>query len=628
MAACALSCTRPSWNTRSAAPEPLPTALHALSSSWAARRGGCAAPRRRREAAPAYAARTLVWHVHASSSSSSAGDVVERALLEGGLTQQEVQQLQAGAPEAYAALQHDPEGPVLARLLAGVQRARDGVREFGFPVVPLPEVCRRLVNLPVNGGLTAAELAPLLKTRRQGHSLPRVLEAPVEVASATIEVLRQRLPNLWCQLGRALQCADTLLNKDIGARLDALEAMTLLDRLSYMEGLLQGDRSVVIRACNQAPAFLRVSRDLLERNNQYCLSLGMSAAEVAELARDKPTAFIRDITDPYRQELIRLFGRLFGETPREFMQKHPTYAIHDLSRIECRVAFLEKVGHTSARSTGCICMESILVQHFLFARGQLPTLYSTLLQHVLRHAQALRAQQELDDVAGSRRRRRLPRDDRRILKFFARSEALMESIDGGLFAPDRPTRCLLLLGASAARPREVYELVFPPASPATPQAAADAAVAGVPERRRRGDEGAPDALRSVEERGAALSRLAIRSLVVGSMDAPEGTAAQRSCKVFLLVSGSADRPPPPEFATRPTFRLGMRRGVHVTVLLGEAGADAALQAEGGDGDAIGQAAPCPQRQEQHPAEEQHPTEVWWQSRHVLQGLHSGQDGAG
>eukprot|EP00887_Chlorella_sp_A99_P004447 scaffold30.g4447.t1 len=250
---------------------------------------------------------------------------------------------------------------------------------YSRPTVPLPEICQRLVNLRVCGGLTAAELAPLLKTRQPGHSLPRVLVPTIETTNAAIEVLRQRLPNLWRQLGRALQSYDTLLRHDIGARLDVLEGcgftglqlqdiledmslirllnnapQTLLDRLAYMDGLLQGDRSVVIRACNQAPVFLGVSRDLLERNNQYCLSLGMPAAEIAGLVRERPSGFAYDLTDPHRREVIRSFGRLFDETPQEFMEKHPTYAARDLSRIECRVTFLREQGHEAGAMTGWI----------------------------------------------------------------------------------------------------------------------------------------------------------------------------------------------------------------------------------------------------------------------------------
>eukprot|EP00887_Chlorella_sp_A99_P004463 scaffold30.g4463.t1 len=279
----------------------------------------------------------------------------------------------AGAPEAYAALQRDPEGPALLRLLAGVQRGRDGVHGVGFPIVPLCKVCRRLVNLRVNGGLTAAELEPLLKKRYRGHSLPRVLRSTVEKTNAAIEVLQQRLPNLWQRLGKALQVCDTLLDKDIAVHLDALAGygfprgqldcmfgviacvrllnvapQTLLDRLAYMEGLLQGDRSVVLRACQQAYGFLNVSQGMLERNSQYCLSLGMSAAEVAALVRERPSGFIHDLTTPYCREVIRSFGRLFGETPLEFMQTHPNYAAQDLSRIECRVAFLHEQGHEAA----------------------------------------------------------------------------------------------------------------------------------------------------------------------------------------------------------------------------------------------------------------------------------------
>eukprot|EP00887_Chlorella_sp_A99_P004425 scaffold30.g4425.t1 len=245
-------------------------------------------------------------------------DAAERELLRpGDLTQQEVRQLQAEAPEAYAALQRDPEGEAAGR---------------------------------------------------------------AETASLAIEVLRQRLPNLWQQLDKALQSCETLLSRDIGARLDQLEGYgftpeqlgervfsnptrvrilsagweTLERRLRYMEGLLQGDSSVVIAVCNQAPNILSVSQDMLEHNRQYCVGLDISAEEIAGLVRSKPTAFVCDLTTPYRQETIRSFCALFGETPKKFMLAHPGYARQNLARIECRVAFLRKTGHEAADRMGWI----------------------------------------------------------------------------------------------------------------------------------------------------------------------------------------------------------------------------------------------------------------------------------
>lgn len=88
----------------------------------------------------------------------------------------------------------------------------------------------------------------------------------------------------------------------------------------------------------------------------------------------------------------------------------------------------------------------------------------------------------------------------------------MESIGPSLFSADRPTRALVLLGSSAARPREAYELVFPPAA---------AAVEAADEQQQYA------AAERLEQRSAALSRLALRSFVVGSAGGPEGTAAQR-----------------------------------------------------------------------------------------------------
>lgn len=88
----------------------------------------------------------------------------------------------------------------------------------------------------------------------------------------------------------------------------------------------------------------------------------------------------------------------------------------------------------------------------------------------------------------------------------------MESIVPALFSADSPTRTLLLLGTSAARPREAYELVFPPVvAPAAGEEQQQASTASV----------------RLEERNAVLSRMALRAFVVGTAGGPEGTAAQR-----------------------------------------------------------------------------------------------------
>ena len=115
-----------------------------------------------------------------------------------------------------------------------------------------------------------------------------------------------------------------------------------------------------------------------------------------------------------------------------------------------------------------------------------------------------------------------------------------------------------------------------------------------------------------------------------------------SCKVFLLLappsSGSSQQaPPPPGFVARPTYRLSMRKGVLTRVMVGQAegqgmqaggqpppvgGAEAAEPASSTEAAEPGNQQPQQQEQPRwrQPA-------VWFQSRHVLQGLNQGPDGA-
>eukprot|EP00887_Chlorella_sp_A99_P005070 scaffold36.g5070.t1 len=274
----------------------------------------------------------LVQQAAPSSSGSSAGNAVEQALLAGGLMQQEVQQLQAEAPEAYEALQCDPEGPALAKLLAVVQRGRDGMGAYtrGRPSVPLSEVCCRLVDLRVSGGLTPAELAVLLKKWHVPNSLPGVLVPTAETASLAIEVLQQQLSNLFCKLGRALHISPTLLSQQIGACLNQLK------RYGFTPELLD------------------------ER---------VSAFSVLGLVRSKPTAFTYDLTTPYHQETIRSFCALFGETPKKFMLRHPTYAFRSLGVIECRATFMQAAGPPHAGNPSYVKLGEERFEGFLSELG-------------------------------------------------------------------------------------------------------------------------------------------------------------------------------------------------------------------------------------------------------------------
>lgn len=105
--------------------------------------------------------------------------------------------------------------------------------------------------------------------------------------------------------------------------------------------------------------------------------------------------------------------------------------------------------------------------------------------------------------------------------------------------------------------------------------------------------------------------------------ASAGTAAAAAA-----APGAAQ--PPPDFAPR-LFRLAMRKGVHTTVHVGPDPAAAAEEAEDGaeqqDESGSGERSDAAPSQ---PLPKQHPATLWWQSRHVLLGLHTdtGPDNAG
>lgn len=122
------------------------------------------------------------------------------------------------------------------------------------------------------------------------------------------------------------------------------------------------------------------------------------------------------------------------------------------------------------------------------------------------------------------------------LQFLCKAEELLASIDAALVACGVPRRAFLLLGSSSAKPREVFEVLLP--QPAVPQgpAAAVAAVAGGPPYQQpcaAGQELSPApqaASRAVRpSRQQRLCQLAVRHLVVGAAELPEGTAHTGGC---------------------------------------------------------------------------------------------------
>ena len=121
-----------------------------------------------------------------------------------------------------------------------------------------------------------------------------------------------------------------------------------------------------------------------------------------------------------------------------------------------------------------------------------------------------------------------------------KTEEALAALDGALASLGAPRRCLLLLGSSSSKPREVYEVLLPPASvgrtPASEAAAAAAAAAGVaaglcsatqqPEAEPAAGPAAPPQ-QGVRPRLSRLERLcnhALRQLVMASTELPEGNA--------------------------------------------------------------------------------------------------------
>lgn len=118
----------------------------------------------------------------------------------------------------------------------------------------------------------------------------------------------------------------------------------------------------------------------------------------------------------------------------------------------------------------------------------------------------------------------------------ARCEELLASIDAALAACGVPPRAFVLLGASTAKPREVYEVLLPQpaaapaAAPAAGEgcaaAAADGGAAAVAEASSASQQqqavAAPGRARPTRQQ--RLCQLAVRQLVVASADLPEGSA--------------------------------------------------------------------------------------------------------
>lgn len=125
---------------------------------------------------------------------------------------------------------------------------------------------------------------------------------------------------------------------------------------------------------------------------------------------------------------------------------------------------------------------------------------------------------------------------RALVQFLEKTEEALASIDAALLAFGVPRRAFLLLGSSTAKPREAYEVVMPPGSVGPPpparqaQHALPAAAAGVGACEPAAHSSAQQQqqqqpyARPRASRQERLCQLALRQLVVGMAELPEGTA--------------------------------------------------------------------------------------------------------
>jgi len=208
------------------------------------------------------------------------------------------------------------------------------------------------------------------------------------------------------------------------------------------------------------------------------------------------------------------------------------------------------------------------MKQFLFLRGQLPSLYDALLaqeqQKKVDLAQSVVANGSLRGPNGRRR----GRDQRRRTNFLASAEELFTSLTSSdIFSPTTETSVFLLLGPSTSAPREIFELVFPPSS-TPPSCSAE----NVNEIEDNNNSSGQNRLEPVLQ---ARCRQVMRHYMMQAFDLPEGTAPDRRCKIFILISspaqGSELSLTPPGFKVRRDFQL--RKGVHTRIVLQQNSSD-------------------------------------------------------
>ena len=197
--------------------------------------------------------------------------------------------------------------------------------------------------------------------------------------------------------------------------------------------------------------------------------------------------------------------------------------------------------------------------HLLYARGQIPCVWSVLLQQQAAATAAAAAAAAEAAPGGTHRRRRTPMAQRRGEKYIAAVERLLADCSTALLGGCR--RAVMLFGPTPINPVEIYELRFPcaPGQVGTEANGAGAGAAPAPE-------------------GKAVQRLCRQLLRVLVMEA-QPKRDLKPCKLWLLLevrrpaaaaanpaAGAAGGPgggtaagPPAAFAAKPHLKLPLLR---------------------------------------------------------------------
>lgn len=169
-----------------------------------------------------------------------------------------------------------------------------------------------------------------------------------------------------------------------------------------------------------------------------------------------------------------------------------------------------------------------VTKFMLYFQRQSPGPYDEMVEIVHDIAEMNEADQ--GSRAGAVRVRRRKTRHKRLLQFVQHSKALFHLLEPHVLVESRVTDVMLILGASAARPKMAVQLVLGPRGVVTESASVDPAV--------------------LTKQAADCARRVLRALIQSAADMP---MASGPTKLLVLVRAPSDSPPP-EFLPKRTFK--------------------------------------------------------------------------